>query len=128
MIKYLSKVWYILKGSRKKLPFIITVFIATSVLEALGIGAIGPFLALASNPDDVLNIKILEWLYSHLNLSSTDDFIPILGLVIAGVFLIKSVLYFIGKFYVARFSFNQQAQLSSRLLKSYLVAPYTFHL
>jgi ABC-type multidrug transport system fused ATPase/permease subunit len=128
MIKYLSKVWYILKGSRKKLPFIITVFIATSVLEALGIGAIGPFLALASNPDDVLNIKVLEWLYSHLNLSSTDDFIPILGLIIAAVFLVKSIFYFVGKFYVARFSFNQQAQLSSRLLKSYLIAPYTFHL
>lgn len=128
MIKYLSKVWYILRGSRKQLPLLIFVFVSTSVLEAVGIGSIGPFLALASNPDEVLNIGILEWLYSQFNLNSTADFIPILGIAIAGIFIVKSSFYFLGKFYVAKFSFDQQAKLSSRLLQSYLVAPYTFHL
>ena len=128
MFKYLSKVWYILKGSRKSLPLLLFVFILSSVLEALGIGLIGPFLNLASNPDSLHKISLLQWAYLQLNLQSSSQFIPILALVIAIVFCLKSFLYFLAQKYIARFSFNQRAKLSSRLLEAYLTVSYTFYL
>ena len=128
MRKYLSKVWYILKGSRKSLPLLLIVFILSSVLEALGIGLIGPFLNLASNPDFLHKIPLLQWIYLQLNLQSSSQFIPIVGLVIAIVFCLKSFLYFLARKYISSFSFNQKAKLSSRLLKTYLTVPYTFYL
>ena len=128
MRKYLSKVWYILKGSRKSLPLLLLVFVSSSVLEALGIGLIGPFLNLASNPDSLHKIPLLQWVYLQLNLQSSSQFIPIVGLVIAIVFCLKSFLYFLAHQYINSFSFNQKAKLSSRLLDAYFTVPYTFYL
>ena len=128
MLKYFSKVWYILKGSRKRLPFLLFVFILSSVAEALGIGLIGPLLELASNPDSLHQIPLLKWAYLQLNLQSSEQFIPIVGLVIAIVFCLKSCLYFLAQKYINSYSFNQKAKLTSRLLKAYLTVPYTFYL
>jgi ABC-type multidrug transport system fused ATPase/permease subunit len=128
MLKYLSKVWYILKGSRKSLPLLLLVFVLSSVLEALGIGLIGPFLNLASNPDSLHKIPLLQWTYLQLNLQSSSQFIPILGLVIAIVFCLKSFLYFLAQKYINSFSFNQRGKLSLRLLRAYLTVSYTFYL
>ncbi|MDJ0798492.1 MAG: ABC transporter ATP-binding protein [Calothrix sp. MO_167.B12] len=128
MIKYFSKVWYILKGSRKNLPWLSLTFVLSSLLEAIGIGLIGPFLSLASNPESINKIPILNWVYMQFNLQSTSEFIPILGLIIAAFFCIKSVLYFLAKKYIIQFSFTLQAKLSSRLLSTYLAVPYTFFL
>ena len=128
MLKYLSKVWYILKGSRKNLPLLLFVFVSSSVAEALGIGLIGPFLKLASNPDFLHRISLLKWAYLQLNLQSSSQFIPIVGLVIGIIFCLKSVLYFLAQEYINSYSFNQRAKLTSRLLKAYLTVPYTFYL
>ncbi|MEM7557032.1 MAG: ABC transporter ATP-binding protein, partial [Cyanobacteria bacterium P01_A01_bin.84] len=95
MLKYLSKVWYILKGSRKSLPLLLLVFVLSSVAEALGIGLIGPFLNLASEPDSLYGIPLLKWAYLQSNLQTTSQFIPILGLAIVVVFCLKSCLYFL---------------------------------
>jgi ABC-type multidrug transport system fused ATPase/permease subunit len=128
MLKYLSKIWYILKGSRKSLPLLLFTFVLSSVLEALGIGLIGPFLNLASNPDSLHKIPLLQWAYLQLDLQSSSQFIPILGIGIAIIFCLKSVLYFFSQKYILSFSFNQGAILKSRLLKAYLTVPYTFYL
>ena len=127
-MKYLAKVWYILKGSRKKLPLLLFVFILSSVAEALGIGLIGPFLNLASSPDSLYSIPILKCAYLRLNLESSEQFVPIAGLAIGIIFCLKSSLYFLAQKYIHSYSFNQKAKLTSRLLKAYLTVPYTFYL
>jgi ABC-type multidrug transport system fused ATPase/permease subunit len=107
---------------------LILLFTLTSVLEALGIGLIGPFLGLASNPESISEIYFLNWLYEKLALQSKSQFIFLLGLVIIVLFCMKSLSYFLAKTYIFRFSFNQKGKICSRLLKAYLEAPYTFFL
>ncbi len=128
MVKYFSKVWYILKGSRRDLPWLLLLFVLSSVLEAIGIGLIGPFLNLAQQPERIKEIPLLDWAYQQLGLQSSSEFIPILGLVIAVVFCIKSVLYFISERNIFRFSFNQKGKLIAKLLGVYLSVPYVFYL
>ncbi|MDJ0616385.1 MAG: ABC transporter ATP-binding protein [Calothrix sp. MO_192.B10] len=128
MIKYFSKVWYILKGSRKNLPWLLLTFVLSSLLEAIGIGLIGPFLSIASKPESITKNPILNWVYMQFNLQSTSEFISILGLIIAAFFCLKSVLYFLARTYIIQFSYTLQAKLSSRLLSTYLAVPYTFFL
>ena len=128
MLKYFAKVWYILKGSRKRLPLLMLVFVLSSVAEALGIGLIGPFLNLASDPDSLHQISLLKWAYSRLDLQSSEQFVPIVGLAIAVVFCLKSGLYLLAQKYINTYSFNQKSKLTSRLLRAYLTVPYTFYL
>ena len=128
MINYFSKVLYVLTGRRIQLLFLLLTFGVTSILEAVGIGLIGPFLSVASQPESIQEIPILNWFYQQLNLESTKEFIPILGLIIIIVFCLKSGLYFLARSYVFKFSFTQKSILISRLLSAYIKVPYTFYL
>lgn len=128
MIKYFSKVLYVLTGRKRALLFLLLLFILTSVLEALGIGLIGPFLSIASNPESLHEIILLNWIHQGLGLQSNRHLVLVLGLGIATVFVIQSGLYLLAQTSIYRFSFNQKRILMSRLMKAYLAAPYTFHL
>lgn len=128
MISYLSKVLYVLSGSRLSLIGLMLVFVLTSVLEAFGIGLIGPFLSIASEPASIESNDLLRWAYTQLNLQSNGEFIALLGGAIAIVFVVKSALFFFSKAFIIKFSFEQKGKLCSRLLNAYLHVPYTFHL
>lgn len=129
VIQYISKVLYILSGSKSSLIFLLLTFALTSILEAFGIGLIGPFLSIAANPDQFINQNpFLYEVYTQLNLQSSYQIIPLIGFGIAIIFVIKSLLYFLARAYVIKFSFDQKGKLCSRLLNAHLSAPYTFHL
>ena len=128
MLKYLSKVLYILTGAKRKLVPLIFIVTIASVLETIGVGLIGPFLSLASYPEYVHKIYLMDWVYKQLGMQSSSQFILMLGLIIIVLFSLKALLYFWSRLYTIKFSFNQKNLLISRLLHAYLVVPYTFHL
>ena len=128
MLQYISKLLYVLSESQKKLLLLILIFLTTSILEALGIGLVGPFLNLAAYPDSVHKIAFLEWLYQYYNFQSSAQFLFVLGLFIVFVFCIKSVTYFLSKWYIFKFTFDHQTLITNRLMNAYLFMPYSLYL
>ncbi len=128
MLRYFSKILYVLEGKRKGLVLLLIIFALTSVLEALGIGLIGPFLNLAASPESIHKIPLFDWIYRELELESSIQFIPILGIGIAIIFCLKSLLYFLSWVKIYRYSSSLTQTLITRLLNAYLAVPYTFHL
>ena len=127
MKNYISKFLYILSDKKKYLFFLIFAFIIISLMDAIGIGIIGPFVSLALHPNQIEQNSWLNWIYQESNLS-TNLFLAYLGLLIIIIFCLKSVISFFTQFHVFRLSYRQKGNLANRLLKSYLEAPYTFHL
>jgi ABC-type multidrug transport system fused ATPase/permease subunit len=128
MLNYISKVLYILGEKKSRLFFLILTFLFTSVLEAIGIGLVGPFMLLVTEPERISNNFWLNWAYTQLGISSVSQFITLLGLFIVFLFFVKAILYFLSQAYIYKFSFNQKGKLCSRLMSGYLRVPYTFHL
>jgi ABC-type multidrug transport system fused ATPase/permease subunit len=128
MLKYFSKLLYIVAERRSRLLFLLCLFLTTGILDAVGIGLIGPFIALASEPKTIYQNSWLNWVYIRSGLSSEAAFISLLGLFILTIFYIKSFSFFLVQKYIYKFSYGMQASLRSRLLHSYLTVPYTFHL
>ena len=128
MFKYLSKVLYVLTGKRKQLLLLLGMFIFVSILEAFGIGLIGPFLAIASDPNIIRDQAILGPLFSRLNITTDTAIIVASAAVVITVFCFKSVAYFFCRFYIYRFSYKQKKALESRLINTYLHISYLFHL
>ena len=128
MLAYFSKVFYVLEGKRKGLLVLLLIFTLTSILEALGIGLIGPFLNIAANPESIHKIALLDWLYQQLELQSSKQLIPILAVAIAAIFCLKSLLYFLSWAKIHQYSSNLSRALITKLLSAYLTVPYTFHL
>lgn len=130
MFLYISKIFYLLKGSRAKLVVILFIFLLTSLLEAVGIGLIGPFLDMATEPEKVRQISLLNSLHKNLGFvgSSNNDFVAFLGVVITAIFCFKSIVYFLSKWQIHKFSNDQRDRLVNLLIKSYLSLPYEFFL
>jgi ABC-type multidrug transport system fused ATPase/permease subunit len=97
-------------------------------MDALGIGLVGPFMGLATNPTLIYKNVFLANTYRALGLKSTSQFIGLMGLTIVVIFYLKSFFYYQIQRYVFRFCFTQQVKLRLRLLHTYLFLPYTFHL
>jgi ATP-binding cassette, subfamily B, bacterial PglK len=128
MINYFSKFLFVISCSKKDLTLIIFLFIIVSLLDAFGIGLIGPFISLAIKPETIQNNHYASILYGYLGLKSIRQFISLLGLVIVILFCLKSLVYYQIQRHVLRFCYDQQIRLRLRLLHTYLSLPYTFYL
>jgi ATP-binding cassette, subfamily B, bacterial PglK len=128
VMQFLSKFLYLLKGKRKSFLLMLFLFIISSSIEVVGIGMVGPFIALATNPDIIAQNYWLQTAYTTLNFSTKNQFQIALGILVLVIFYIKSFLAFSIQRNIFEFSFNYQGELSCRLMHAYLAAPYTFHL
>jgi ABC-type multidrug transport system fused ATPase/permease subunit len=128
MSKFLSKFFYILADKKKNLFILILLALLSSVLDAIGIGLVGPFIALASSTEFIYKNFWLNWAYTQSGIQSENHFVLLAGLLIICIFCLKSFLSFNINHYIHKFSYKQEGELRSKLLHSYLVVPYTFHL
>ncbi|BAI90468.1 MULTISPECIES: ABC transporter ATP-binding protein [Limnospira] len=128
MQNFINRFFFILPASPKQLVILVILFVLMSVLEAFGIGMIGPFLNLASNPDLVKESEFVASVYAGLNLTEASQGIALLGLFIIGLFTVKSFLNWQIKTYVFGFCLKVRGKLCEKLIQEYLSVPYTFHL
>ena len=128
MTKYIEKLLYLTKGHHKSLIAIFFTFIFLSGLEFFGTGIIGPFIAIATNPNLVNSNRELNLIYTKFNFSSQQQFVLALGSVIIFIFYLKAFLSFHAQKAVFKFGYNLKGDLSCKLMKAYLTAPYNFHL
>lgn len=128
MRTYLSKVFYVLSGRRSHLMILMAAFVLASLLEALGIGLIGPFLSIVADPTIVETQPILRGLTGMLHLKTDSQVIIGIGLLVMVLFCFKAVAYFLCKIHIYRFSYGQKKELERRLVHTYLHIPYLFHL
>jgi ATP-binding cassette, subfamily B, bacterial PglK len=128
MTQFLSKFLYITKGNHKSLIAMLFLFIFVSGLEVLGTGMIGPFIAIATSPDSIQSVDWLNSIYKQLNLNSEQQFLILLGLLVVIAFYLKALLSFNAQKKVFEFSSNLKRNLSCKLLKAYMEAPYSYHL
>ncbi|MFB2839403.1 ABC transporter ATP-binding protein [Floridanema evergladense] len=127
-MNYLSRFLYVISAKKFELILLLFAFLTVSLMDALGIGLVGPFMGLATNPTLIYKNVFLANTYRALELKSTSQFIGLLGLIIIIIFYLKSFFYYQIQRYVFHFCFTQQVKLRLRLLHTYLFLPYTFHL
>jgi ATP-binding cassette, subfamily B, bacterial PglK len=133
MMQYLSRFLYVLSGSKKQLVLLIMLAIVASIFEAAGIGMVGPFIAVVTNPDFVTQypqiVQVLGWFGFHVSdKGAMTSLIQPLSLFVIIAFALKSFLSFYVQKYVVDFGHDQRRRLFSRLLFTYSKAPYTYHL
>lgn len=127
-MRYLAQFLYIIPAKKIELLIIVFLFLTVSVLDAVGIGLIGPFMGLAVKPEMIQRHAWLSSFYEYSGLRSTNQFIALLGLMIVVVFYLKSFFYYQIQNYVLSFCYAQQVKLRLRMLRTYLSLPYTFYL
>lgn len=128
MTQYLAKLLYLTKGHYRSLIKIVFIFIFVSGLEVFGTGIIGPFISIATNPQLVKSNSWLNLIYTTFNFNSEQQFLLALGLAVILSFYVKTFLSFHAQKAVCQFGYNLKSELSCKLMKAYMEAPYGFHI
>ncbi|MFY7804574.1 MAG: ABC transporter ATP-binding protein [Limnoraphis robusta] len=129
MLRYLSKFLYVLPAKKSSLVLLLILFTFVSSLEVVGIGLIGPFISLASNPDAVIQQNDwIRWIYNQLGLTQASQMVALIGAVVILIFCFKSLMSWSIQSYIFKYSYIQRGRLVSKFMRSYLDAPYTFYL
>jgi len=129
VIVTLKKLFYVLpKGDVLKLFVLFMLMLVAAALEVAGIGMIPAFVAIVADPARVLSAEWLQPVINMLNISNSQDLLIWGSAALVGIFILKSVYIIVFNYFEARFIFNRRYTISYRLMRSYMQAPYTFHL
>lgn len=128
MTSFLTKFLYVIGKKRKTLVLMLFLFLIASSLEVFSVGMVGPFVAVATNPDLVMENQWTNAVYKGLNFNSPVQFLIFLAVILVIAFYGKAILAFNIQKFIFEFGFYLRRDLVSRLMTAYLSAPYTFHL
>jgi len=127
MRKYLHEILALLGPDKSRLPRLLLLFLAASMLDIAGIGLIGPYVAIVAEPQ--LAESTIDQFNAWVDLPTSPEFLlTLMSLVLLGVFLVKAVSAIWINYIVINFSIDQQVRLRTHLMKSYQSLPYTTYL
>lgn len=127
-MKFIPKLLYVFPSKSSILVPWFLAFVFSSILEIVGIGIVGPFIGLASNPNLIYENLWISKVYDSLKFSEINYFVAFLGFVVVVIFLIKSFISWSIQSRIFKFSYLQREKLIARLMHGYLEAPYTVYL
>lgn len=97
-------------------------------LEVAGIGSIGPFIAVASDPGIIETQPILRWAYEVGGFETARSFIIALGAGAFGFMVVATAFRMLVNYFLFRYLGHLRYSLGLRLFRQYLYQPYTYFL
>jgi ABC-type multidrug transport system fused ATPase/permease subunit len=102
------------------------VSIAIALLDVLGLGLLLPVLQILLDPDQTSGL--VDALSTLTGITDPDRLALVLGLVAVASFLLRSITAMVHAWWNAGLVERINADVTARLIRSYLAAPYLFHL
>ena len=100
----------------------------TSVLGVAGVGSLGPFVAVISDPGVIETQPILAFAYEFGGFESTQSFLVALGIGVFAVVAVATLFRMATLYVLFRYVGNRRHHLSMRLFRQYLYQPYSYYL
>lgn len=126
---FLFKVFDIFTTKEKMIcAFIVVMMLIGALLEALGIGAIMPLLAVMSDENYLQKHPDIANVAYSLGITTHRDFIMASTIMLILIYIIKNLYLIFQTRVQIYFALNKQISLSKKLLVFYLSKPYEFHL
>ena len=117
----------LLGSDKKKIPKFLLIFILASVLDMVGIGLIGPYIAMVLDPTIADEFFQSVEIFFDIEKSHTD-WILLSSLFLLCLFLIKTAVSIWINYLVVKFSMAQQSRLRVELMGIYQNIPYSKYL
>ncbi|MBT7650016.1 MAG: ABC transporter ATP-binding protein [Opitutae bacterium] len=124
----LLKLWKILNTSQKTQGLILLIItLIGSIVEALGIGLVIPFITLILSTDFVFPSAIAESCPA-ITFLTKEELVIYMVLIFVTFYLFKSIYILWLTTRQTGFIYSLQESISGRIFSSYLAKPYEFHL
>lgn len=116
------------KKEKKQLILILFLLIIMGFLELLGVGSVGPFISLITNPNIINNNTYLKAAYSYFDFSNETSFIITFGIATILLIAVSNLFFIFVNFILNYYSGKTRYSIATRFLEKYLRQPYIFYL
>lgn len=123
----LARLAKVLPPGRKRLWGMLALLVVRSAFELVGVGAVAPFLKVATDPAVIQEVGALAWLYRAGGFTSAMAFTTALGVCVVVALALGNVLAVLAARQSTAYSWDVVLHLSRRLLRGYLARPYAYH-
>jgi ATP-binding cassette, subfamily B, bacterial PglK len=124
-MNYFQKIQLLLnKKSKRHFLWLVFFSVFVSIVEAVGISAIMPFIDIATNFDTIQESRYYKGLFVFFNFEKEANFAIIFGIVLIGFYVFRGGVNWLYSYATAYFTQNLYAQTTERLFKAYLSMPY----
>lgn len=124
-----KKAWVLLTSAeRRRALLVLGVIVLSAFSAAVMVGSVMPFIAVLAEPSRIKESEVLEWAFSTFGFTSEYQFLVALGVASFLVIVLASLIQILRTWAVAWFSMMRIHSLSYRLLRGYMLKPYTYFL
>lgn len=128
VLKYIVELFTLLQpADRVRLFWLQVMIIVASLFEVAGVLSIGPFIALAMDPDKLNSVSMYGELFRLTGLESPREFLIFNGSAVLVILILGASLSMITNYRLLMFGERFGAELSSNLFKYYLSKNWLFH-
>jgi len=122
---YLAKLRLLLdKKDKFRLVGIILFSVFISVVEAIGISAIMPFIDIATNFDNIYSNQYYLLIFDFLSFENEVNFTIMFGLALFIFYFFRGGVNLLYSYQMAHFTENLYSQITKKIFKNYLKMPY----
>ena len=126
----ISDMLFLLGDQRRKLPFILATFLVVSLLDLIGVGLVGSYIALFTQPIDSGDLPFLQPFISSFGTlgEDRDAAMVFLGQILVAVFVLKAIVGLFVQRIIFRFCFRRMATLRASAIEAIQRMPYSIFL
>ena len=128
MSKYISQILYLIDDvEKRKIPFLVLLFLILSSIEVIGLGLIAPYISIVVDTGGVNDLH--EYIAQFIDLpKEKEPLLMLMSVALLVIFFVKSLLVILINKIIIFFSLRQRVNLSSFLMKAYQSLPYPEYL
>jgi ABC-type multidrug transport system fused ATPase/permease subunit len=116
------------RREKRQLIFVVFAMLIMGVIELVGIGSIGPFISIVSNPAIIHTNSYLNWAYIYFNFHSDRNFVVFSGITVIAVLFLSNFFLACVNFIINYYTGKRRHSMTMRLFEKYLRQPYIFFL
>lgn len=128
VLAYLREVLYLMGDNSKRIVWLVALFLLSSLLDVIGLGIVGPYLALVMNPNAMMDGAVGRWLNQVGILVTTSEAIALISIVLIAVFILKMVASLFVNWEILIFSRKCRVDLQGTLMQAYQQQPYVMYI
>jgi ATP-binding cassette subfamily C protein len=120
--------WLLSRREKGKVIGLFGMMMVAAVLEVAGIGMVPAFVSIVTSPEKVMQYPVAEDILKGLGITTSRDLLFWGAIALIGIFVVKNAYLVLYNYFQARFVQGLRYEFSTKLMNSYMQAPYTFHL
>jgi ATP-binding cassette subfamily B protein len=122
---YIQKLRLLLdRETKRHLLWLVVFSVIVSVIEAIGISAIMPFIDISTNFENIKINPYYQWFFILFKFEKEIDFAIMFGLTLIGFYIFRGGVNWMYSYVMSVFTENLYAQITKRLFQTYLAMPY----